>query len=137
MSSVPSSAEHQNRKPGVCFSCGKPGHWRYQCLTARSATDSATTFAKQDFTKISKYSKPEGSVRVKTKNVNSDLNVSSSMFSVKTVLHRIITPSISVGNITQIGCLNSVSNVNSPVGRLKASLPKWKVTGVNPFILSY
>ena len=42
-----------NRRPGVCYNCGKPGHWRQDCYVQRDNKNSAPTVIK-DTSKISK-----------------------------------------------------------------------------------
>ena len=87
------------RKPGLCFACGKPGHWRNDCLSVKSTASSGKAGSSSVFeaNKISKYC------------ILIDRNHENQY-------------SLSTDNLVNIH--------NSPVGKLRKAMNKWKSVNV-------
>ena len=140
-SNVQQLQQSASRKPGVCFSCGKPGHWKSECLAAKSMSsernDSRTN---AEMFKISNYplkyvhkcigvQKP-----CETPNIDVDENNHDTVVTVHDHSNKTIIDRTHPGN-TQVGCISKNNATISPVGRLKSSLQKWQSSGANNRIL--
>ena len=97
----------QPKRPGLCFSCNSPGHWKLEC-PALKATNSNN--------KISMVSSVLGT----SYNKCSDLGKEE--FCIEIIVDELDTKE--VGNVDNI----------SPVGRLKGSIEKWKEVTDDLFI---
>ena len=114
------------RRPGLCYQCGKPGHWRAECFSIQKPSNA--TFSRAQDDKISKSNVSTGMKCENESTVNS-ITVNVAKF----------VDDISFANecksVGQIGCLARNSSILSPVGKLKCSLSKWKNTKASPFIV--
>ena len=64
-------AQLQRRRPGVCFACGKPGHWRHECMVNNGSS------MRMNNTKMSTFyvaSNAESSLSLKTTISSVDCN---------------------------------------------------------------
>lgn len=116
------------RRPGVCYQCGKPGHWRAECFSyqrSSNATSSMVSSREQD-DKISKSNSCTHSVANSNVAVNNCTDKNACKSSEKTK---------DVSSIRQVGCLAGNLNVLSPVGRLKCSLNKWRSSNASSFVV--
>ena len=132
------------RKPGVCFACGKPGHWKNECLVAKQLEQgmSSATRSSQPVERPSKISNYNVFVPVK--------HIVSSI-----VCNPINNPIDQCSDVSKTGVIDSVLNIDmnksgilyassiikqcsviSPLGRLKSSLSKWKYSGANTQLLN-
>lgn len=119
----------QYRKPGVCFSCGKAGHWKNERLQAQ--TNLKISF--QNYVSL---------VNGQTKLEDSSVNLGKSPVSTCTDFS--FSPEVNTGfenkglvvldtegNVENQGQFSNKPIVTSPVGRLKKCLPRWKQVSNN------
>ena len=102
------------RRPGSCFSCGRPGYWRADCR-ARGVVESSQTEKLDQISKdlcISNSSKNRTCVSI-------DVKLS------KTQTHR----------FEPVTRETRSQEMVSSVGRLKQSVKHWKESCVNPYII--
>ena len=118
----------ETKKPGLCFGCSLPGHWKKDCPSLRhfNNTVSKNVFMSQDINSAIGYAQgisPIISGVSVFKQVNTVDGQVNSAYQIKDQGKEEI---VKYGNISGI----------SPVGRLKAANEKWKETGVSRYILS-
>ena len=101
----------RGRRPGCCFTCGKPGHWRSDCMALKPSGSSADT---------------AGALNTLQPKISNIGNVN--------ICNKSVVPEKSK-IVNQIGCLSNVSNINSPLGRLKCNYRMWSDSKANSFVL--
>ncbi len=155
----------QGKKPEVCYSCGRPGHWWSECYANNQRVQSAAEMSDKtggnklstcicshdmSFTKTLKLhstkvddvimlnSKVDRNIyELSIKNISKE-NISKSPQNQSDSYETKITKYSDVSSIPtigQAGCLKQSHSVLSPVGRLKASLQTWNNCKTNSHIL--
>ena len=127
-SGTATSTQQARRPPGLCFACGKPGHWK--------GSPECTAMLGQSNNKISIDSSSINFENLKTtKLLESENDEQESYEFVET---NISTPS----TVTMVKALNeqitsdaTSQEVVSPVGRLKNCISKWKQATTNKYIV--
>ena len=120
------------RRQGVCFECGMPNHWKYECPN-RKAVPVVNN-------KISNFSF----------DIAQSSNFSCDIAQSRSVCHTVLSSgSMSLDNTSLSGqsgedvniesqslLSNTITSNQSPVGRLKECVSQWEVAGTNDYILS-
>ena len=127
-SGTATSTQQGRRPPGLCFACGKPGHWK--------GSPECTAMLGQSNNKISIDSSSINFENLKTtKLLESENDKQESYEFVET---NISTPS----TVTMVKALNeqvtsdaTSQEVVSPVGRLKNCISKWKQATTSKYIV--
>ncbi|XP_033732588.1 uncharacterized protein LOC117322003 [Pecten maximus] len=109
----------RSQRPGMCFACGKPGHWRMECPAILKASSSAG---------VSKISIFCNSVHVCIESVCS--NESGS--------HTQGESSVTENMIHNVSANNDISKeaICSPVGRLRTKFNHWEKQGTCNAVLA-
>lgn len=135
-----------SRRPGLCFECGLPNHWKFECPNRKSgAKDKISTCyficSPRSESKAIKNSTCDMYVnkQVNVIQCSGQSNVKS-IFTGESTCSTQATPVNDTIELTQISTesCRSEENVNteSPVGRLKACKNQWIKAGANRYVLS-
>ena len=96
---------------GVCYGCGKPGHWRFECAATSNATVTRRTVDN------SSHDVHPGQGSTSKMSMRSSFSVNA------------------IESNGQIGCLKKIYSVLSPFGRLKCNYKYWHATNANSYVL--
>ena len=114
------TAQHQSgavgRKPGTCFRCGKPGHWRADCLVQNVQSEKNVQISRFVSNVLSVENNDTSGV------LDSKANMTLNEKSQETV-----------SNIEALR--KREQTVSLPVGRLRSCLNHWEKSGASSFIL--
>ena len=112
-----SSSQGARQKPGLCFSCGKPGHWKHECPNSNSNNKISISLCSnisETPERVVELNQNEGSEKLRDA-----IYVSKST--------EVVT-GIEPNSHTEVGKV-------SPVGRLKQYANKWKAVSDNSYII--
>lgn len=105
-----------SKKPGLCFLCHKPGHWKNECELAKGINSTNNKLSSNCFVlnDLSMTEKEDNACEAQTFVKNDFLN-----------------------DETYQPCIEAISEkaVESPVGRLRQAREKWRQAGANEYIL--
>ena len=113
------------QKPGLCFHCGKPGHWRKEC--PGNTSNNKISISKGIFSNICLESCDKQVVCESEQGPVSEIK-SSVCVDTSNSLHIALSPS-------QMKCSLKEKSAESPVGRLKRYLNKWRSVSASSYIV--
>lgn len=118
------------KKPGLCFLCRKPGHWKNECeLANNNASNSNNKLSNSDFVTYNILFAPDTSYRPVALCENQSGVTLSTYTNSCTTFQSGNSESQVTGSNIKTGVLDS------PVGKLKAAQGRWKEAGANAYIM--
>lgn len=129
---VPASSQSAKRPPGLCFACGKPGHWKGapECTATNTSNNKiSTVLSSLESTVLS-------STETKTSQpINFDPTVSKYVETLSGKIKPSESQSCSLSSNISVVISDQPAQTESPVGRLKDCVSQWRLATDSLYIL--
>ena len=128
-----------SRRPGLCFECGLPNHWKFECPSRKSGNKEKKSIFPFRCNTQSGSSSTTGDLYVNSQVNDSEMHASQSsgQFIYTGKLSSFIsTESVNSTCNIQGDSLIHTATVMSPVGRLRSSADHWIKASANRYVLS-